>query len=144
MVRKRSIKKRARPAKPRKRDARRPARKSRAKSGVDGRALKKRLAEALAQQAATSEILSIIARSPSDVQPVFDAIVRSAKRLFNARTAAVTQVVGDCLHLAAFSSTGREADKAVKGAYPLPIVGTPMGLAVRTKAIVAIGDVLTD
>jgi len=144
MARKRSVKKRAAPGKPRKRAAPRRARKLRAKSRADGRVLKKQLAEALAQQVATSEILRVIARSPSDVQPVFDAIVRSAERLFGARTVAVTQVVGDSLHLAAFSSTGREADKALKDSYPLPIAGTPMGVAVRTRAIVAISDVLTD
>src|SRR6516164_1027445 len=139
MARKRSVKKRAAPGKPRKRAAPRRARKLRAKSRADGRVLKKQLAEALAQQVATSEILRVIARSPSDVQPVFDAIVRSAERLFGARTVAVTQVVGDSLHLAAFSSTGREADKALKDSYPLPIAGTPMGLAVRTRAIGTIG-----
>src|SRR5258705_5751524 len=39
------------------------------------------LKKAREQQAATAEILKAIASSPSDVQPVFEAIVRSAKRL---------------------------------------------------------------
>ena len=39
------------------------------------------LAEAIDQQAATSEILRVISHSPTDVQPVLDAIVESASRV---------------------------------------------------------------
>ncbi len=59
------------------------------------------LTESLEQQTATGEILRVISRSPTDVQPIFDAIVRSASRLCGGEYAIVTRFDGERLHLAA-------------------------------------------
>src|ERR1700758_3538613 len=50
--------------------------------------------EGAEQQAATSEILRVIASSPTDLQPVFDAIVGSAARLCEATFAALHRFDG--------------------------------------------------
>jgi hypothetical protein len=63
----------------------------------------KRLAEALQQeqvlvdqQTATSEILRVISASPTDVQPVFDTICRSAVSLLDGHGASVYDSTGIC------------------------------------------------
>ena len=57
--------------------------------------------EALERQTATAQILQVIASSPSDVQPVFDAIVRNAVGLCGGLFANVFRFDGELLHWAA-------------------------------------------
>ena len=59
------------------------------------------LAEALEQQTAASEILRVISRSPSDVQPVFEAVLTSAAHLCGAPDVALLLVEGNELRLVA-------------------------------------------
>src|SRR5262249_19804588 len=54
-----------------------------------------RVTEALDQQTATSEILSVISSSPTDVQPVFDTIVESAVKLCNGFFSALYRFDGE-------------------------------------------------
>jgi two-component system NtrC family sensor kinase len=80
--------------------------------------LSKDLKEAREQQAATAEILKVIASSPSDVQPVFEAIASSANRLIGGFSTAVHRVIDDIVHLMAFTPTNPESDEVLKAAFP--------------------------
>ncbi|HMI00721.1 MAG TPA: GAF domain-containing protein [Bradyrhizobium sp.] len=77
--------------------------------------------EALERQTATAEILRVIASSPSDVQPVFDAIAASANRLLGGFSSTVFRFIDDMAHLKAFTPTTPEADEILQSTFPRPV-----------------------
>src|SRR5262249_22510650 len=89
--------------------------------------------EALERQTATADILKVIASSPSDVQPVFEAIASSANRLIGGYSTAVFLWIDGIQHLAAFTPTNPAADDVLKSAFPRPIADIPE--ADRSKLI---------
>src|SRR5262252_8000411 len=104
----------------------------------------KREAEALEQQAATAEILGIISNSPTDAQPVFDAIAVNALRLCDARGAVVVRYDGALLHVVAHHNLSPEALDRTKRRYPrVPDRGLPIGRAVLDAAVVQVTDLQT-
>ncbi len=96
--------------------------------------------ESLARQTATADILKVIASSPSDVQPVFDAIAERSKRLVDALSTSVFRLVDGVMHLRAFTPTNPEADAALKAMFPAPLSSFRWGEAVRKGEIFRVVD----
>jgi two-component system, NtrC family, sensor kinase len=76
--------------------------------------------EALEQQRATSEVLSVISSSVADAQPVFEIIARSAARLCDARLCHVFSFDGELIHFAATHGYQGKAIEALRRVYPIP------------------------
>jgi GAF domain-containing protein/CheY-like chemotaxis protein len=102
------------------------------------------LTEALEQQTATSEILRVISSSPTDVQPVFDTIVRNAVQLCGARFGVVHRFDGEQLHVVAHDVTA-DVLEVLQRAYPMrPSRSQVSGRAILTRAVAEIPDVRED
>ena len=82
--------------------------------------------EALERQTATADILKVIASSPSDVQPVFDAIATSSKQLLGGFSATVFRFVDGVVNLAAYTPVNPDADKVLKSSFPRPAADLPI------------------
>jgi GAF domain-containing protein len=92
--------------------------------------------EALERQTATADILKVIASSPDDVLPVFDAIANSAKRLLEGFSSGVFRFIDGAAHLAAFTPTNPTADEALKVSFPLPLTEfAPFALVENGEAV---------
>ena len=101
--------------------------------------------EALERQTATADVLKVISESPTDVQPVFDAIAERAKTLCGAQISGVVSFDGEWVHLVAYHGVSREADDAMRSVFPVRIDGrTTSARAIRARAPVQIIDVMAD
>ncbi|MCC6297916.1 MAG: GAF domain-containing protein [Anaerolineales bacterium] len=102
------------------------------------------LAEALDIQTATNEILHVIAASPTDLQPVLDVIVESARRLCNASMSEVYRTDGTLVYSVASSDVSDEALETARDvsnqSYPAPLQwdSTLSSRAILSRAIVHI------
>src|ERR1700682_4376708 len=76
--------------------------------------------EALERQTATADILKVIASSPSDVQPVFEAIASQSNALLDGLSTAVYSLVDGVLHLKSFTPVNPYADAFLKASFPVP------------------------
>ncbi|TMH70430.1 MAG: GAF domain-containing protein [Betaproteobacteria bacterium] len=96
------------------------------------------LKQTLEQQTAISEILRVISSSPSDVQPVLDAVVERAARICEAQFADIVLADGDRLHFAAsLGEIGRPA--STDRSHPLNRL-TVMGRSIVDRQPVHISD----
>jgi GAF domain-containing protein len=99
------------------------------------------LTEALEQQTATSEILKVISSSPTDTQPVFEAIIRNAVRLCGALHGGVWRYDGDIADIAAHYNISADELQNYRRFFPRPIREDPAHQATHSGRTLEIPDV---
>jgi signal transduction histidine kinase len=107
--------------------------------------LVRELAEAREQQAATSEILRAISAAPTDVQAVFETIVRKAVSLCGSLFANVFRFDGELLHWAASYNVDPGYVGFLKATYPMrPDISQVSGRVILGNSVVCLEDTLAD
>ncbi len=96
--------------------------------------------EALERQTATADILKVIASSPDDVQPVFQAIADRSNLLVNALSTTVFKLVDGMMHLRAFTPINPEADATLRATFPAPLSTFSWGESIRRGEIYRVID----
>src|SRR5262245_57545498 len=102
---------------------------------------KRELAEATGRETATGEILRVIASSPTDIQPVLDAIAQSAAQVCGSDDATIRLIEEDTLFLVAHYGTIPPTSLRMK--LSLPSAG-PANEAILQRRTVRIPDVLAE
>ena len=124
------------------------ARKSPKDEGTRVRDLDKQLAAARAQQAATAEILRVIGASPTNPQPVFDAIIASAVKLCEAYSGILVRIEDGLIHRVTGIGPHGEAHESVppevqgvRRTFPRPLdTRTALGQAILERRVVQLQD----
>jgi GAF domain-containing protein len=102
------------------------------------------LTEALEQQTATSEVLKVVSSSPSELQPVFEAMLDNATRICQAPMGTmVLYENGGFRHVALHGAPAAYAECAREPiVIPKPAQG--LGRLLRTKQVVHIADIFSE
>ena len=84
--------------------------------------------------------MKVIASSPTDVQPVFEAIASSANRLLGGFSSTVFRFIDGTAHLKAFTPTTPRADEILQSTFPQPVAGFAPFQMMQTGEVVQIPD----
>src|SRR4051795_2062557 len=106
--------------------------------------LKRDLADATEQQAATSEILRAIGRSESELEPVFETVLRHAVRLCRADAGLVFRLEDDVYRVAVALGGSEEYRRYLQDHPVAHDVGTLVGRVGLERQIVHIEDAAVD
>jgi class 3 adenylate cyclase len=100
--------------------------------------------EAIAREAAITEVLQVINSSPGDLTPVFEAMVEKVRRLCDADSGHLALPVGNDFRTTAASAMSPEMEAVIRAVSYAPGRGTAVGRALLERQAVQIADIGAD
>jgi GAF domain-containing protein len=100
--------------------------------------------EALEQQAATSEVLRTISGAPSDLQPIFEAMLAHAVRICDAMGGGICRWDGHALHHVAVRWVQPAFAELLRSVPIYPNPNTNVGRMLTTKTVVHVPDLAAE
>jgi GAF domain-containing protein len=104
----------------------------------------KEVEESLEYQTAISDVLDVISRSPSNLQPVLDAIAETAQRLCQSEQAYIMRLEAGCYNVAAVKDAQQERIKYLKENPIAPGRGSIVGRVALERRTIQIADTRAD
>ena len=112
---------------------------------IENTRLLNELRESLQQQTATADVLKVISRSPTDVQPVFDAIANNSVNLCGAGYCIVYNFDGEMISVVAHHNLDRVALDAVHQIWPMaPDARALIGRTILEREVLQVADVASE
>src|SRR4051812_23102678 len=113
--------------------------------GLENARLFNETRDALERQTATAEVLKVIASSPSDVQPVFEAVAERTMDLLDCWSVIVISYDGEQLHFGAACGALPETVHALRQMFPQrPGPDTAVGRCILERAVINSADLQAD
>ncbi|MGD0076933.1 MAG: GAF domain-containing protein, partial [Candidatus Binataceae bacterium] len=111
---------------------------------IENARLLNELRESLEQQTATSQVLSVISRSPGELEPVFDAMLQNAVRICDAKFGNLWVREGDNFRIVAIHGASQEyRDYLFSEPLVLPDPQSAMGQVAASGHVLQIDDIST-
>jgi adenylate cyclase len=111
---------------------------------IENARLLNELRQSLEQQTATSEVLQVISRSPSDLEPVFASTLDNAVRICDANFGSIFRWEKGALELVATHNAPSGYADARRRLHTTPQPGDPMDRVLTTKSIVHVADLAAE
>jgi class 3 adenylate cyclase len=112
---------------------------------IENTRLLSELRQSLEQQTATSEVLRVISRSATDLQPVFETIVHNSVHLCGATYGIVFRFDGETITFVAHHNLDQAAIDAVHQMFPMrPNTGSVVSRTILQRDVLHVADVAAD